>query len=768
MSINTSTNHASQSRLYTKASTRRLRLLFASWLRQKSATNKIAILLAVLALCAGYLTYAALNNIFPFENSSSAIIWMLNIDLIIILSFLILIIRRISLIWASRKEGAAGAKLHVKLIYIFTLIAGLPAIVMTLFSAFFFLYSIHGWFSDKVANAINESQAVAQAYLQEHQETIKADILAMATDLNRQSELLNESDQAMQQMLQTQSFFRNFSEVALLNSEGRVLFQTGLTMSNMAPNLTPDMFKSASSNIDEERNIYILNQDEAEDRLRALVNLKNYDNTYLFVSRLVDPKVLDHLEATRAGVLEYEALRGSSTKIQITITSIYLVIALLLVSSAIWFALNLARGMVQPISALISATERVRDGDLSARAKTGATNDEFETLGNAFNAMTEQLQIQQNELIDANKMLDYRRRFTETILGGVSTGVISIDHKFNITLINQSGLSLLSLPRENLIGRHIAAALPESFPYVEQALAENEDLLTQEIIEFRRSDGAKRFLRISISVELVGEEEMGAILTFDDITDIQIAQRRSAWSDVARRIAHEIKNPLTPIQLSTERLKRRYLKQIEDEKDKLVFSQCTETIIKHVDDIKNMVNAFSDFAKMPDPVFTTVNISKLIKEIYALQSEAAPDVDFAIYDPQHILDSDKDVSCDEQQIRQSITNLIKNGIEAQEDSENDAKLGLFLEMDHRHLYIGIADNGSGIPMDLMNHITEPYVTNKKKGTGLGLAIVKKIIEDHGGDIHFSNEPQHHVFDVEGDVKYNGAYICIYLPVQKAN
>lgn len=748
-----------------RTSTRRVRVLLGSWLKQRAMGNKAAVFLVICALISGFLTYSALNALPPFEDNPNAILWMLNIDFIIVILFAILIIRQISLIWASRKKGVAGAKLHIRLIYIFSLIAGIPAIAMTLFSAFFFLYNIHGWFSEKVESAINESQAVAQAYLEEHQQTIKADIMAMAADLNRQSELLGSTEDAMSKMLETQSFLRNFSEAVLLNKNGKVLLQAGLSMNTPSDMISDDMIKRVDAM--DGKNILILKQEGMEDKLRALVKLVNYDNTYLYVSRYVDAKVLKHLEATRKGAKEYQALRGSSTKIQIMITSIYLVIALLIMISAIWFALNLARRIVEPIGKLISATEAVRSGNLSARAYTGQTGDEFETLGKAFNRMTEQLQIQQDELVEANRMLDYRRRFTETILGGVSTGVISIDSHFDVSLINSAGIELLRLERSDLIGRHIASILPESFYMVETAFANPMQEITHNVIEFRRSDGAHRYLRLSVSVELVGENETGAIITFDDITDIQIAQKRSAWADVARRIAHEIKNPLTPIQLSTERLRRKYLKTLTDKKDKEIFSQCTETIIKHVEDIKNMVNSFSDFAKMPDPVFEETNFSKLIADCFGMQKQANPDIIFTKHDDENILSSDNPVilSIDEQQIRQSITNLIQNAVDALGDTVNEKKIGLFVKKDAYFISVGVADSGEGIPPDIINHITDPYVTNKKKGTGLGLAIVKKIIEDHGGELHFSNDADDIVFAGTEDI-YSGAYISFRLPLHK--
>jgi len=767
---------AAASKSIKKASTRRLQRLFAIWIRQKALENKLAFALVGLAFVFGFFTYAALTSAPPFEKDPDAIIWLLNIDLVIIILFLLLIIRRIVDLWGSRKRGVAGAKLHIRLVFVFTLLAGLPAIVMTIFSAFFFYYSIHGWFSQNVARAVSESQAVAEAYLKEHQQTIKADILAMANDLDRQAVILTDNETAMNRMMQTQSFFRNLSEAVLLDSKGDVVARADYSLSIAFSDIAKDDIRRAADG-----EIVLIEERESEDRIRALLKLRNYIDTYLYVGRMIEPKVLAHLESTRKGVQEYKALQGSSTKIQLTITVIYVVIAILLMVSATWFGLNFARRLVQPIGSLISTAELVRSGDLSARVQDIQSKDEFGTLAQAFNRMTEQLQIQQNELIEANRMLDYRRRFTETILGGVSTGVISMDSQHNITLLNNAALDLLGLERKDLLGRHIATVLPESFALIEQSFLDI-DGVHQADIEFRRKDGAKRSLKISVSVELIGDSETSAILTFDDITDIQIAQRRSAWADVARRIAHEIKNPLTPIQLSTERLRRKYLKTLDNEKDRAIFEQCTQTIIKHVDDIKNMVNAFSNFAKMPEPQLRDTNISRLVREVFTLQKQANTKIRFSYTND---APDDLVLSCDEQQIRQCLTNLIQNAVdvfdsEAGEEEREDfvPAIALNIHKDRSVLYIGVADNGPGIPAALLDRVTEPYVTNKKKGTGLGLAIVKKIVEDHGGELMFEATPWRPAASDAADViveavatngaspVYSGAHVYFTLPLHK--
>jgi two-component system nitrogen regulation sensor histidine kinase NtrY len=359
--------------------------------------------------------------------------------------------------------------------------------------------------------------------------------------------------------------------------------------------------------------------------------------------------------------------------------------------------------------------------------------------------MTQEIERQRNELIEANKRADYRRQFTEAILGGVSTGIMGVGEKGRITLANPAAGKLLGTSNDKLIGQKLDDVLPGT------SAGHGHE---HEISVLRR-DGAPRKFMVRHSVELVGETGQGAIVAFDDITDLVSAQKSAAWADVARRIAHEIKNPLTPIQLSAERLKRKFLSQLSSDTDRDVLEKCTDTIVRHVDDIKNMVNAFASFAKMPEPVLAPVDISAIVQEVMALQSAANPNVAFHLEKPSN----NWTIKADQQLIRQALTNLVQNGVDAMTDTKTQ-KLALVLSRAETGLWLGVLDNGPGIPVDKRESVLEPYVTTKTKGTGLGLAIVKKIIEDHDGHL-VMDDP---VKTPEG---YAGAHFWLFIPEGKA-
>jgi len=367
---------------------------------------------------------------------------------------------------------------------------------------------------------------------------------------------------------------------------------------------------------------------------------------------------------------------------------------------------------------------------LTARVTMDDAIDEFEVLGRAFNRMTSQIEEQRAELITANRQLDQRRRFTETVLAGVSSGVMGLDKDGNITLVNSSAAELLHLGTRDLLGRSIVELLPDLEALLEQAKARNSRMAQAEIpFQPPSGEGGKRTLLVRIAIELIGDQDTGAVLTFDDITDLQSAQRKAAWADVARRIAHEIKNPLTPIQLSAERLKRKYLKQITDDPD--IFEQCTDTIIHHVGDIGRMVNEFSAFARMPEAIMKNENIKNIIRDIVVFQDEAHPEIDIEL---KGIMATTSPFfgNVDAQQMRQALTNIVQNAIDVGATKINV----LVLEDSPRHeMAIIVHDNGPGLPVGVdPDRLMEPYVTHREKGTGLGLAIVKKIMDDHKGRI----------------------------------
>ncbi len=725
--------------------------------------NRVAIALIAVGILSGIATYAAFTEIPPFGNDPDTLIWLLNLDLIILIGLVSLVAYKIVGLWSGRKRGLAGSHLQVRLVYTFSLLAALPVIIMTVFSAVFFHYGVQTWFSQRVQTAVNESQAVAQSYLQEHKQVIRADTLAMASDLNRQASLLVMNDQALERIMRTQSILRNLSEAIIFDSSGRVISRSGITFSLELEQVPRFAIEQA------EAGEVVLMTGAQDDRVRALVKLSNFIDSYLYVGRKIDPQVLAHLDATQKAVQDYQDLQARYAGMQVTVTLMFFVVGILLLLAAIWFGLLLARQLVSPIGELINVSDRVRGGDLSARVDIKQAIEEFDYLGQSFNRMTKRIQEQQNELIDANRQLDRRRRFTETILTGVTSGVIGIDKEGKITMANEAAADFLGAQVSEITNSKIVDVMPQ----IEELLAtahERPNKITQSEVPVSFSEKSRRIFLVRIAIELVGDQDVGAIITFDDITDLQSAQKKAAWADVARRIAHEIKNPLTPIQLSAERLKRKYIKEIESDPE--TFIQCTDTIIKHVNDIGHMVNEFSSFARMPEPVMKPEKLNRHIQDMLVLQKQAHTDIQFNVFG---LEEKEYMVRCDAQQLRQAMTNLVQNAIDSIE-SKNMQHAGngsgsdyvdvlVFENTEAEELVVAVSDSGVGFPADhVVETLADPYVTHKEKGTGLGLAIVKKIMEDHKGRLILGAPTW--LRSEKGWRDLGGASVCLVLPISK--
>ncbi len=449
----------------------------------------------------------------------------------------------------------------------------------------------------------------------------------------------------------------------------------------------------------------------------------------LLVVRSVDPQVLGYYQRTVDAVSEYKRIEQNRSKVELIFAALYGAVSLLILLAAIWLGLWAANKLVDPISRLIRAAERVTGGDLKAQVAVHRDDDEIATLGRAFNRMTSQLDAQRSELIEASHQIDARRRFTEAVLAGVSAGVIGLDSEGRITIVNRAAARLLNAPQDELVGRHYAEAVPELSGLIRRALLEPIGRAGGETTVKR--SGTVR----SLSVQVDGEKgpEAGYIVTFDDITDLVSAQRTAAWADVARRIAHEIKNPLTPIQLSAERLKRKYGSEVTTDPE--IFRQCTDTIIRQVGDIGRMVDEFSSFARMPTPTMRRENAQELLHQAVFLQRVAHPQIAFETNAPVDIVHFE----CDGRLVSHALTNVLKNATEAiaareAAGTDGQGRIAVTLAQTGDRLVYRIADNGVGLPPEHRHHLTEPYVTTRAKGTGLGLAIVKKIVEDHGGEV----------------------------------
>lgn len=742
------------------------------WIRSRlrsSWDGRLALVFIFLAILAGIATYAALKSAPPFGDNPDAVIWLLNLDLVILCALGILIARRVVSLFTTWRRGIPGARLHLRLVYIFGLLAMAPAVIMTIFSLFFFHYGVQTWFSDRVRTAVNESQEVAESYLREHRQVIRADIMAMAKDLDHEADLVYTNPTGFARFVETQSVLRGLSEAVIFNKDKVVLAKVG----DISEFLEQDIPGYVLSSADDGEVVILTATDD--DRVQALVRLSNFaDDSYLFVGRSVESNVLKHLETTREAVKKYDEMADRYIGLRRTVTMIYIVVALILLFSAVFFALAFARRLATPIVSLIEASDRVRKGDLTAMVADNSGLEEFDHLARSFNRMTRQIQDQRSELIQANQRIDERRQFTETILAGVTSGVLSLDKEGQVTLANASAANILGRKAEGLLALNIRDLFPDLVDVIDQAYS-RPDKVHESEVSVQTIEKGRRTLLVRVGIELLGDKDVGAVITFDDITDVQSAQRKVAWADVARRIAHEIKNPLTPIQLSAERLKRKYMGQLSED-DQRVFSQCIDTIIRHVGDIGHMVNEFSAFARMPEPKMQSVNIGTLVSDCVLFAKQAHSKVAFS--GTSFPLTEKIIVHCDEQQIRQAVINLLKNAEESLAEKAGEAStqpaIGVWLHKlsaaesinGGESLLIVIQDNGPGFPEDITpESLTEPYVTYKEKGTGLGLAIVKKIMEDHSGILSFGVDDRIRSIPDWNDL--GGACVVLELPVLSA-
>ena len=716
---------------------------FAPWARQVGLSGKLAIALALAALASGIATYTAWTGSAPQTPNPRVVLFLLIIDLVLVLSLGALIARHLVRLWVARRAGSAGSRLHVRFVAMFSLVAVTPAIIVALFSAVFFHLGVQSWFSDRVRTAVGGSLAVAEAYVAEHRHTIRADILAMANDIDRMAPRLRGKQQQFSRFLAIQASRRALSEATVFNSNGVVLGRTFLSVSAALDELPLNHIEAASSSDP------VIFENDRDDQVRALVRLDGYLDAYLFVARFVDPVVLNHVETTRAVVREYEALEGARTDIQLTSALIFIVVALMLLMAAIWLGLTFANRLVGPIRGLMGAAERIRDGDLTARVEEGDSDDEIASLSRAFNRMAGQLAEQRQELVAANQRMDRRRRFTEAVLSGVSAGVVGLDGDGAINLPNSSAAALLETDIETLTGKAFTDAVPEMTGLLEQARSAPGRLVEGEVSLIRK--GHRRTFTVRIRSDRTSDQRFGAIVTFDDVTELVTAQRTAAWADVARRIAHEIKNPLTPILLSAERLKRKYLKQITAEPE--IFTQCTDTIIRQVGDIGRMVDEFSAFARMPAAEMKVEDMCQLVQQAVFAEEFAHKDITYQLECPENGVA----VRCDARHVSRLLTNLLQNAEEAIEGRLSGMSgmgapatpdrvppapgvIAVTVAGDEDGVTLLIRDNGIGLPSDGRERLTEPYVTNREKGTGLGLAIVKKIMEEHGGRMRMDDAP----------------------------
>lgn len=702
------------------------------WARRVGLARRLAYALTLAAVPSVIATFLAMTVSDATGPDPVTVLSLLGLDVALLLALGAVVAVRVVAVWRARRRGSSGSKLHLRFILLFALVAVTPSIIVSVGSTVFFRYGIESWFSDRVRTALHESIQVAKAYLEEHQQVINGDALAMANDLSREGPLLVANQQRFSAFVATQAAIRGLTEAVVFDDQGRVLARSGLAFSiESSIDQIPYWAREKARSGD----VAVLTSED-EERVRALVRLQGFfGEVYLYVGRFVDPKVVNHVEQTSAAVAEYEKLEGRRSSLEQAFSVIFAVVSLLILLAAVWVGLMMATRLATPIARLIDAAEKVRSGDLSARVDEAGA-DEVGTLTRAFNRMTEQLDEQRQELVDANRELDERRRFTETVLAGVSAGVVGLDRAGRVHLANRSACELLTVQAGDVAGLPLEEVAPEFAEALDEARRRPDRQAHHEVKLARQ--GRNRTLLVRAAAERLGGETIGYVITFDDITELVSAQRKAAWADVARRIAHEIKNPLTPIQLSAERLKRKYFKEIQSDPE--TYAALIETIVRQVGDIGRMVDEFSSFARMPAPQMKTEDLADICRQASFLQKTGYPDVVVETVLPGEPVP----VHCDGRLIGQALTNLLKNAVEAIRGREGEdlppGRVGLTLERQGGEIVIEVSDNGKGLPAENRDRLTEPYVTTRAKGTGLGLAIVKKIMEDHGGDLYLRDAP----------------------------
>ncbi|HEX8194043.1 MAG TPA: PAS domain-containing sensor histidine kinase [Allosphingosinicella sp.] len=646
---------------------------------------------------------------------------------------MVLMARRLAMRRAAHSPIGGRARLHVRLVALFSAIAAVPTLLVVIFASLLFQSGLQFWFSEDAETILRNAENVARVYRDDHMLRIGQDADAMGADIVGEINEAGIESQRFTDFVLIQKIYRTLSEAAVIGVTPANVLQTHVAVDL---DRRPMERRVSAAALRQLRAGEAIVATDVGDRVEAVIRLDPEAEIYLYVSRYLNPEALRLIREADRAASDYRETLNRSRNLQLRFNAILLGVSLLIVAISIWIALTLADRLVRPVGNLLDAARKVTAGDLSARVPTSKVNDEVGTLGNAFNRMTRRLQEQTGALVAANDQLDTRRAFMEAVLSGVTAGVISVDEEHVIRLINSSAEALLRTGAESPVGKKLADLAPE----LDRQLDAEE---REEIIQL-----ALRGETRTLAVKTV-KVEGGHVLTFDDITDQLIDQRRAAWSDVARRIAHEIKNPLTPIQLAAERLQRRYGAEITS--DAPTFERLTGTIVRQVGDLRRMVDEFSSFARMPKPVFREEAVVEIARQALFLHEVAHPEVAFSLDAP----DASPMLVCDRRLLGQALTNVVKNAVEAIEQKkeerggegappagdragdEHGERIALRIAEEGGELSIEVADTGIGLPADRRN-LTEPYMTTRAKGTGLGLAIVKKIIEEHFGRIEFAD------------------------------
>jgi two-component system nitrogen regulation sensor histidine kinase NtrY len=677
-----------------------------------------------LALLSAFLTFVVLTGLTPIEPTREVVVSFLMINAAIILVLVGIIIREVWQVVQARRRGRAAARLHVQIVSLFSVIAVLPAVLVAVVANVTIDRGLDRLFSGPTREVIQNSLIVANAYLHEHAQLIRGDILGMANDIAHARPLFDQDRASFRELLTASAASRNLPGAMVIDKDRTVLetAQTGIQQSFTTP--APEFL----SNVDEkEPQIAVFIE---ANYVAAVIRLRAFNDTFLYVARLLDPRVVAQLRQTQASVAEYAQLESRRLGIQVAFALMFAVIALTILMASVLIGLNFANWLVAPIRRLMNAANIVSTGDLHVQVPVHKSEGDLAQLGETFNKMTQELRTQRDELVSASDLIDSRRRFIEAVLSSASAGIIGVDASGNVGILNRSAEKLIGHAESETLDHPLSDVLPELDDMMKTAREGTQRLVQGQITITR--DGHERNLSVRVSAEQTSQSRDSYIITLDDITELVSAQRTSAWGDVARRIAHEIKNPLTPIQLSAERIRRKFGKVITE--DKAIFEQCTDTIVRQVDDIRRMVDEFSRFARMPKPVMEGEDVADTVRQAVFLMRVGHQEIDIAA----EIKDDPMRAQFDRRLISQALTNIIKNATEAIEavpaEQLGKGRIEVVAARDGEDIVIDVIDNGIGLPKVARARLLEPYVTTREKGTGLGLAIVGRVLEDHGGKI----------------------------------
>lgn len=701
------------------------------------------------ALVCATVTLFVLLGVTPIAPTSHVVIGSVVINSFFVLGLIALIGREVARLFKARTRGRAAARLHIRIVVLFSIVAITPAILVAIFASITLNAGLDRWFALRTQAIVSSSRNIGQAYMLENASYLQGQTVSMANDLERNRALYSLDKTGFGELMTRQARGRGLLGAFLVERDGSVIVQADIATEKPLPAIPQDALEKAAAGQP------TLIPPGVTNLVGAIIRLESIPGTFLYTVRAVDPKVMNAMRMMEENATEYRSMEAGRVSLQIAFAVLYIGFALIVLLAAIWTAIAVADRIVRPIRLLITAADSVASGNMDIVVPVHAVDGDVASLSRTFNKMISEIRTQRDEILEAKDEVDDRRRFIEAVLSGVTAAVIGVEQDRRITIVNSSAEALMALHADEMLGKQLSEIAPEVEQVLTEAASRYRGDFRKQIALVR--GGTVRTLSVQVTREEVRDLSESYVITLDDITDLVIAQRSTAWGDVARRIAHEIKNPLTPIQLSAERIQRRYGKQI-DENDRAVFDQCTDTIIRQVGDIGRMVDEFSAFARMPKPTKEPSDLRAILHDAIFLREMGNNHIAFQ----QELGEERLEGMFDSRMLGQAFGNLIKNAVEAIEavpSEEREARKILVrasLDEARDRFTVDVVDNGRGLPVENRHSILEPYMTMREKGTGLGLAIVKKIIEEHGGQLELHDAPAD--FD-----QGRGAMIRVHLP-----